>query len=189
MSASRRALEKVVESTAYHEAGHAVISKVLMPEVKIEQITVTPRNDALGFVSYNLEDEFGNLTYADIKNKICVAFAGRMAQLYKYGEDEGLDSGASSDLKMATKYAYYAIANLGMDETIGYINIDGFSKESIIAGITEQEIQKQVKLLLKAQELRTKELVEKHWQSIESVSRVLIEDEFIDEEQFNQIVK
>lgn len=183
-----KSLEKIVEATAYHEAGHAVVSKLLMPEVKIEQITVTPRNDALGFVSYNLEDEFSNLTYGDIKNKICVAFAGRIAQMRRFGE-EGLDSGASSDLKMATKYAYYAIANLGMDKDIGYINIDGLTKESKIGGVTEQEIQRRVKELMSAQKQKTEELVEENWEKIESVSEVLVKSEFIDEDEFSKIVR
>ncbi|MBU3938046.1 AAA family ATPase, partial [bacterium] len=90
---THKSIEKLMESTAIHEAGHAVISRILMPEVRIEQITVVPRNNALGFVSYDQDADLSNLTRQEIKNKLCVAFAGREAQLKEYGE-EGFDSGA-----------------------------------------------------------------------------------------------
>ncbi|MCX6051032.1 MAG: AAA family ATPase [Campylobacterales bacterium] len=173
---THKSIEKLMKSTAIHEAGHAVISRVLMPEVKIEQITVVPRNNALGFVSYDQDADLSNLTRKDIKNKLCVAFAGREAQLKEYGE-EGFDSGASSDLNMATKYAHYAIATLGMGESTGYINVSNFKEDSLF----DKEIETELKAWLDEAQTQTKELVEKHWNKISALAKLLEEKEIVNE--------
>jgi len=178
---THKSVEKLMESTAIHEAGHAIISRVLMPEVKIEQITVTPRANALGFVSYNQDRDMSNLTRKDIKNKLCVAFAGREAQLKKYGE-EGFDSGASSDLEMATSYAYYAIANLGMGENTGYINV-GKHKE-----LFSEAIEKEIKVWLDKAQQEVKELVNSNWQTIVALAELLEKQEVVNEAELNELI-
>jgi cell division protease FtsH len=173
---THKSIEKLMKSTAIHEAGHAVISRILMPEVKIEQITVAPRNDALGFVSYDQDADLSNLTRQDIKRKLCVAFAGREAQLKEYGED-GFDSGASSDLNMATKYAHYAIATLGMGESTGYINVSNFKEGSLF----EKEIESELKAWLDEARLKTKKLVQERWDKISGLAKLLQEKEIVNE--------
>lgn len=179
---THQSIEKLINSTAIHEAGHAVISRVLMPEVKIEQITVVPRADALGFVSYDRDINYSNHTRKDIQNKLCVAFAGREAQLKEYGE-EGFDSGASSDLNMATKYAHYAIATLGMGQNTGYINVSDFKRNELFEGSTlfEKEIEVELKLWLDEAQKKTQKLIEKHWDKISELSKLLQEKEIVNE--------
>ena len=174
-------LDRVVSSTAIHESGHAVLSMVLMPEVKIEQITVTPRNDALGFVSYNNEDNINNLTKDDIKNKLCIAFAGREAQLKKYG-DIGYDSGASSDLLAATNYAYSAIAYLGMGENCGYINVQQHEK------LFAKKIEDEVDLWLEEAQEKTKKLIEKYWDKITALANLLEKQEIVSESELKKLM-
>ena len=169
-------LDTVLQSTAIHEAGHAVISRVLMPEVKIEQITVVPRANALGFVSYDRDKNYSNLTRQDIKNKLCVAFAGREAQLREYGE-EGFDSGASSDLDMATRYAHYAIATLGMGEKTGYINTSELEETKLF----QDSIEAEIKEWLDEAQKRTKTLVEENWNKIKNLGTLLEEKEIVNE--------
>lgn len=181
------ALDKALKATAYHEAGHAVISKVLIPELKIEQIVVSPRNDALGFVAYNFEQDFSNFTYEDIKNRICVAYAGRLAQIEKFG-DQGLDSGAQSDLGKATQLACYAIGSLGMDEDIGYMHLH-IVQQTFGSHILGTQLQERIQRLLDAQKSRAQALIKKHWKEIENVAKALIEEEFLDEKEFYAILK
>jgi len=175
-------IEKLMESTAIHEAGHAVISRVLMPEVKIEQITVVPRNNALGFVSYNKDENYDSLTRQDIKHKLCVAFAGREAQLREYAE-EGLDSGASSDLEMATKYAHYAIATLGMGESTGYINTSSFISTTQEETLFKDAIEKELRVWLDEAQVRTQNLVAKYWDKIIALANLLQEKEIVSEQE------
>ena len=181
---THKSIEKLIKSTAIHEAGHAVISRVLMPEVKIEQITVVPRNNALGFVSYDREENYSNLTRQNIKDKLCVAFAGREAQLKEYGE-EGFDSGASSDLNMATKFAYHAIAYLGMGESTGYINVSEFTEDTLF----EKEIELELKLWLNEAQVRTKKLIDEHWKKIDALGKLLEDKEIVNEAELLDLMK
>ena len=177
-------LDKVMESTAVHEAGHAIISRVLMPQVKIEQITVIPRADALGFVSYDRDKSYTNLTREDIKNKICVAFAGRESQLKVYGE-EGFDSGASNDLDMAMQYAHYAISTLGMGEKSGYINVSNLGDSKLF----QNSIESEVKEWLREAQDKTKHLVQEHWNKITKLSQLLQEKEVVHEKELLELMK
>ncbi len=180
-------VKEITNGTAYHEAGHAVLSKILSPNTKIEQITIVPRNDSLGFVSYNNEDNVTNLTKNDIKNKICILFAGRLAQMKMYGE-EAFDSGASSDLSHATYLANLAISKLGMSEKVGYISIDRL-EEKVISDSLKNDILDEVKSWLEEAKKKTIELIDHNWSKIESVAITLIEKESIEEKELNNILK
>jgi cell division protease FtsH len=178
----REKVKDILESTAIHEAGHAVILKTLFPNKEIEQITVTARSNALGFVSFNNEENFKNLTKEDIFNHICVALAGRKAQIKKYGKN-GIDTGASNDLQQAFDFAYKAIAFYGMDEEIGPINIVNLNKnidfiEQInfnvnISELNDKILQKTVEWLKEADK-KTKKLVDENWDKIEKLSLIHI---------------
>ena len=120
-----------IQETAYHEAGHAIVSKILNPKQPIEQITVMPRNDALGFVSYSESEKYINQTKEYFESKICVSLAGRVAQAKKFG-NENIDTGASSDLKSANRLIYYAITEFGMDDVLKNINVNLFHKRGNI---------------------------------------------------------
>lgn len=181
-----KSILETLKETAYHEAGHAVISRVLMPEIKIEQITVAPRNDALGFVSFNNEDSFGGMSREQFKNRMCVAMAGRVAQMREFGE-AGMDTGASNDLMQATRYGYMAIAKLGMDEELGYINIDGLSGAH--AGLFNEKIETALQRWLDEARKRTEKLVEEHWTSIDKLGLLLLEKEIVYEDDMEALHK
>jgi len=181
---THKSIDKLIVSTSIHEAGHAVISRVLMPEVKIEQITVVPRANALGFVSYDRDTNFDSLTREDIKNKLCVAFAGREAQIKEYGE-EGFDSGASSDLNMATKYAHYAITTLGMGKDTGYINISDLTQHKLY----EKEIEIELKRWLDEALERTKKLINENWTKVKGLAQLLQEKEIVNENELMELMK
>jgi len=158
----------ITEATAYHEAGHAVLSAILTPNVKIEQITITPRDDAFGFVSYNNEENFANMTKQDIENKICVLLGGRVAQIRQFGND-GFDSGASSDLSHATHLANVAFAKLGMSEKLGYISLESLKADEAVSLRTE--INQEIKELIQSSTTKTRELTDKYWNKIEAVAK------------------
>ncbi len=194
----QRVLEKsidlILEETAYHEAGHAVISKILMPQIKIEQITITSREDTLGFVSFDSEQTISNPSKKDLENKICIAFAGRIAQIKQFST-EGFDTGASSDLEKATKYAYLIAAHFGMDEDIGYINIDGipnlqYKKNKLTnSSFLQTEIEVSVKQTIQKMQEKTQNIVEENWKTIDTLAKLLIKNEVLEEEELNTILK
>jgi len=177
------AIDIMLERTAYHEAGHAVISKMLMPAQKIEQITVTPRGNALGFVSYDTQ-AYQNHSKVWFQNSICVALAGRAAEMKHYAS-EGIESGASSDLIKANRLAYIAIAELGMDEKLFNISLKGYGEHKLYTQHIEQCIQQWIQDATR----RTEDLVQKHWKSIERLAKQLLKDEVVEEKELESLLE
>lgn len=182
-----RNIEEDLKKSAYHEAAHAVLSSLLLPEVKIEQVTITPRAQTLGFVSYTTEETVSNVSKEEIMASICVALAGRIAKIKKFGT-KGLDSGAVLDLEQATYQAYIAIATLGMDEEIGYVHIDTLL-QNVSKELFKQKIEERIKAWIDEARTKTEALVQKHWTKIEQLARLLIKKEIISGSELEQIMK
>ena len=179
-------LEEDLRQTAYHEAGHAVLSYLLLPNVKIEQVTIAPRLRSLGFISYTFEDFPRNLSKEEVFNHICVFTAGRIASMKKFGA-KGMDTGATSDLEEATCLAYTAIANMGMDEELGFVHTDTLA-HNVNPQLFRDVVERQVRLWIdKAQKTAT-ELVETNWQKIEILADILIRQEIVDGSELERIM-
>lgn len=178
-------LEKELEMTAYHEASHAVLSSLLLPHIKIEQVTIAPRSKMLGFVAYNTEDQFSNVTKEELFFDVCVLLAGRVAKIKKAG-NEHMDSGAVEDLSQASFQVYAAIANLGMDKELGFINIDSIT--ALDEAFLSQQIEKRFLHWMDVAKKYAEQLVEKHWDKIEILALKLIEQEIVESDELSQII-
>jgi len=187
-------LEEMFEETAIYEAGRAVISKVLMPHVHIEHVSLTPKDNNEHFVSHNYNDVQENMTVKDFKDKISVSLAGRTAQIKRFGEIKGMDTGASNDLQQATRDAYAAIAHYGMDKTVRYININGVTdaQGNTITSNDTQHYHEKIdtaleQWMLEGEKIVT-DLVNKHWATIENLSKLLLEKEIIYADELDKIL-
>ena len=178
-------LEKELEMTAYHEASHAVLSLLLLPHVKIEQVTITSRSKMLGFVSYNAEDELSNVTKEELFNDICVLLAGRVSKIKKMGS-EHMDSGAVNDLSQASLQIYAAITNLGMDKELGFINIDSITV--LDNYFLSQQIEKRFLHWIDVAQEHTTKLVDEHWSTIEALALKLIDQEIVESDELTKII-
>lgn len=172
--------------TAYHEAGHAVVSKVLNPLEIIEQITVMPRSNALGFVSFSENEHYINQTKGYFENKICISLAGRIAQAEKFGS-ENIDSGASSDLEYANKLIYQAITRYGMDESLVNLNVNLFDTHQSV--YKNDMIFQRMQVWLNELTKRTETIVQENWKSIETLANLLVEKEQVDGEFLTELLK
>ncbi|MBT8349125.1 MAG: AAA family ATPase, partial [Sulfurovum sp.] len=187
-------LEQMFEETAVYESGRAVISKILMPHVSIEHVSLTPKDNNEHFISHNYSDVQENMTVKDFKDKICVSLAGRTAQIKEFGDIEGMDTGASNDIQQATRDAYTAIAHYGMDKEVGYININGVldaSKSTINSQDTQhyhEKIDTALERWMLEGEKSVKTLVNEHWNRIENLSKLLLEKEIIYEDELDEIL-
>lgn len=178
-------LENELKMTAYHEAAHTVLSYLLLPDIKIEQVTIAPRSKMLGFVSYHAEDQMSNVTKEEIFNDVCVLLAGQMAKT-KISGDEAMDSGAVNDLSQASLQIYTAITNLGMDKMLGFVNLDailGFDNYFL-----SQKIEKRFLLWMAEAQKRTKEIVDTQWDKIEKLALVLIDKEIVESHEIEKIM-
>jgi len=178
-------LEEELKMTAYHEASHAVLSSLLLPHIKIEQVTIAPRSKMLGFVSYNAEDELSNVTKEELFNDVCVLLAGRVAKIKKAGS-EHMDSGAVNDLSQASLQVYAAITNLGMDKELGFINIDSIAV--LDNYFLSQQIEKRFLHWMDVAKEHTVKLVDEHWSIIKALALKLIEQEIVESDELSKII-
>ena len=188
--ASHASHEKTFKKTAIREAAHTVITKLLMPEVKIKQISVTPRNNKNGFITNNFDDLKTNMTIEDIKHRICVSLAGRIAQIKKYGSIVGMDMEGSPDLQHAINDAYMAIAHYGMDTELKYINIKSAKKKASETNEVQhhdQKVDEAVERWMTESEERTVQLVNDNWDDIEQLADLLLNKEIMYEDDLRDI--
>ncbi|MBW8189726.1 AAA family ATPase [Neiella marina] len=177
--------EKTLAETAYHEAGHAVISKVLLPEQVIEQISVVPREQTLGMVAYS-NDQHISTTKSFWFSRTCVALAGRAAQVKQFG-DEGLDTGASSDLRNAMWSAWSAIAKHGMHPDSYNIDVTALNQCSG-ENYFQQHTEALIKQWLDEATAKTAQLVAQQWHQIDTVAKALLDKEVLSEAQFEALL-
>ena len=186
--------EQMFEETAIYEAGYAVISKVLMPHVHLEHISLTPKDNKEHFISHNYNDVQDNMTVKDFKDKICISLAGRTSQIKLFGAIDGMDTGAVNDIQQATRDAYTAIAHYGMDKEVGYINIKGVidANTKSLAGKDTQHYHEKINTALERWMLEGErnitDLVNKHWETIEMLSKLLLEKEIIYADELDKIL-
>lgn len=178
-------LEKELKMTAYHEAAHAVLSVLLLPHIKIEQVTIAPRSKMLGFVSYNEEDQLSNISKIDLFHDICVLLSGRIAKVKKMGDDQ-MDSGSQNDLSQASLQAYAAITTLGMDKELGYINLNAIN--ALDNYFLELQIEKRFLHWIHTAKQNAEKLVDTHWDKIETLALKLIEQEIVESDELASII-
>lgn len=182
-----RDIETSMAKTAYHEAGHAVLSYFLLPNIKIEQVTVAPRSQTLGFVSYHNEDYVDATSKEDLFNDVCVLLAGRIAKMKKFGED-GMETGAVSDLEAATMQVYAAITLFGMDEELGYINISSF-EEVYMKQLFQEKIEERMLIWMDKAKDKTQAEVDRLWKPIDALAKALMKKEMIDGDELKSIIE
>lgn len=169
-----------IERTAYHEAGHAVLSHLLVPEKKIEQISVAARANSLGSVTYAHEElAYVNISKKQIKHEMIVLLAGRIAEEYKF--DKGSkNNGAVSDLRKTAELAYSAITELGMSDKFENIS---FSFMQLNKGNSYylDEIEHEVVAWISEANSACKKYIQDHWDKIDAVAKRLIEETRLDD--------
>jgi cell division protease FtsH len=123
MGAERRSMamtEEEKRATAYHEAGHALVSLHVEHNDPLHKVTIIPRGRALG-VTWNLPDrDRYSMSMKYMKARLALCFGGRIAEQLIYGADE-LNTGASNDIQQATDMARSMVMEYGMSEKLGWL--------------------------------------------------------------------
>ncbi len=125
---SRIITEEDKRITAYHESGHAIISKVLMPEQTVQEVSIIPRGMAAGYtLTNNQNDEHNHQSLTMLKNRLAMLLGGRSAEQIFIGD---ICTGASNDIKVATELAENMVTKWGMSSKLGPLY---YGKESEVA--------------------------------------------------------
>ncbi|MFN2142258.1 MAG: ATP-dependent zinc metalloprotease FtsH [Candidatus Promineifilaceae bacterium] len=187
---SRILSDEEKEITAYHEAGHAVVSHLLPHAQTVRKITIIPRGMA-GGVTWYLEDDSIFYSRSKFKALIATALGGRIAEEIVFGE---ITTGASSDLQQITKMARSMVTQYGMSDEMG-LRVYGDRQEMVFLGreISEQrdysdavaeQIDSQVMAIIEEQYDRARELLEKNRDKLDLVATTLLDVETLEAEDF-----
>ena len=170
--------------TAYHEAGHALITKIVSKENRVTKVSIIPSTRGMGGFSMNIPPDKMYQTKNDIKNNIMVALGGRAAEEVVFGENN-ITTGASSDLKKATEMSLSMIGIYGMDKELGLLNY-----ESILGQNMEGNkiLIDRIKDILDNLYSETKKLIIDNIDYLDKIASLLLEKEVLDEEDMNRLV-
>ncbi len=174
---------------ALHEIGHAVLLSIRQPDLPLEVVTITPRHNVAGFVSVNAENfELAEETPNAVRTFLACRLAGRAAEMIAYG-DEGRSSGATSDLSVATRAAYRAVAYSGLDPEMPIGSILGFSEfgENIPAPLVHQAWAR-TQVWLQEAEKEAIQVLQEHWPLVGFLTDMLLEKEHISGEEFAELI-
>ena len=184
--------------TAFHEAGHAVVSYFLPSQDPVHQISIIPRGMAAGYTMYLPEGDKGDRTHVSrtyLTESICSMLGGRAAEEIT---QEDICTGASNDMERATEIARKMVTKYGMSDRLGPItygtdnnevflgrdfsSTPNYSEE--IAGIIDEEI----KNIVTTQYERAKEIINKNLDKVKKVAEILLDKEKIDGEDFRALM-
>jgi cell division protease FtsH len=177
--------------TAYHEVGHAIVGQLLENTDPVHKISIISRGQALGYtISLPTEDKFLT-TRAELTDTLAMTLGGRAAEEIVFGE---ITTGASNDLEKVTESAKQMVMRFGMSERLGprvfghdrgqpFLGRE-FSTEPDYSDEIAREIDDEIRRIVESAHQTAKSMLSDHRDDLERVSKLLLERETIDAEQF-----
>ena len=186
--------DKERKLVAFHEAGHAVVSKFLPTQDKVHQISIVPRGMAGGYTMYKPTEDKSFMSKTEMEENIVSLLGGRVAEQLVIGD---ISTGASNDIERATKIARAMCTKYGMSDKLGAI-MYGNGQEEIFLGrditsgrdyseTTSSEIDKEVKTIIDKAYRQATQILTMNMDKLTAVANILIEKEKIDGEEFDEI--
>ena len=191
---SRIKLEEDKRITAYHEAGHAVVSHALPTQDPVQQITIVPRGGAAGMTINRPQEDRDHVSSQKLRETLSTLLGGRCAEETALGF---VCTGAVSDLERATQIARNMVTRYGMSEKLGHATFNTGHDEVFIGRSMAQAkpyseqtaalIDQEVKALLDGAYAKCREILERDRDKLELVARFLLEHETMDAAQFQLV--
>lgn len=170
--------------TAYHEAGHAVVAKLVSPETNVRKVTIIPSTKGAGGYTLNIPPDRLYQTKTHLFNHIKIGLGGRAAEEIVFGKDH-ITTGASGDIENVTSTLLAMIKHYGMFENTGLLNYDVLNYEGISHS---EEIVKLCNETISKLYMEVKELLLNNKDILDTMTNVLIEKETIYDEEIDKIV-
>ena len=186
--------EKENRLVAYHEAGHAVVSRYLPTQDPVHQISIIPRGMAGGYTMYRPTEDKSFMSKTEMEENIVSLLGGRVAESLILND---ISTGASNDIERASQIARNMVTKYGMSDRVGAIMFGGGQGEVFLgrdfaqtkdyseetAGIIDEEVKK---IVDKAYN-EAKQILTEHIDKLHAVAGVLLEKEKIEADEFEQI--
>jgi cell division protease FtsH len=196
MGAERRSMvmsEKEKTNTAYHEAGHAIIGRLVPEHDPVHKVTIIPRGRALGVTQYLPEEDRYSMNRRQLNSQLCSLFGGRIAEELVGGID-GVTTGASNDIERATQMARNMVTKWGLNEKMGPILYGEDESQAPGGGNTHysedtsREIDQEVRSILNDAYSTASKLLEDNRDILEAMKDALMEFETIDADQVDDLM-
>ena len=192
---TRNMSEREKKLTAYHEAGHAIVTKLLPSQDPVHQISIIPRGRAGGYTMSLPSDDKFYQTKGEMIDSIVVLLGGRTAECLVLDD---ISTGASNDIERATKIARQMVTKFGMSDKIGPISFGAEHDEVFIGrdfvqsrNVSEHvaaEIDEEVRSIIEDCFSTCKGLLKENLENLEKVAKALIEHEKLTGEEFERIL-
>ena len=186
---SRVISDKDKKLTAYHEAGHAIVSRYLETQQNVKEVSIIPRGLAGGYTMYKTNEDKYYISKTEMEEKLIALLGGRAAE--KIALDD-ISTGASNDIEVATELAKDMVKKYGMSDRIGPINLETSEQKyelQVFGNSIEDVIGVEVKELIDTAYKKAQDLIVEHMDKLDAVAKVLLEKETISEQEFEEIFK
>lgn len=201
MGAERKTMvmsDKEKLNTAYHEAGHAIVGRLVPEHDPVYKVSIIPRGRALGVTMFLPEEDRYSLSKRALISQICSLFGGRIAEEMTLGFD-GVTTGASNDIMRATQLAKNMVTKWGLSEKLGplmYAEEEGEvflgrsmgSQNSNVSGETAKQIDEEVRRIIDECYATAKKLLLENRDKLDAMAEALMKYETIDSEQIDDIM-
>jgi cell division protease FtsH len=201
MGAERKSMvmtEDEKKATAYHEAGHALVSLHVPGCDPLHKVTIIPRGRALG-VTWNLpERDRYSMTMKQMKARLALCFGGRIAEQLIYGQDE-LNTGASNDIQQATEMARSMVMEYGMSDKLGWLRYrdnqeevflgHSVARSQSVSEQTAQLIDQEVRHLIEEAEGTARGVLTEHIDELHRLAGALLEYETLNGEESKKAIR
>lgn len=177
--------EKDKKLTAYHEAGHAVVSRYLPTQTNVKEISIIPRGVAGGYTMYKSDEDKYYISKTEMQEKLIALLGGRAAEKLVLND---ISTGASNDIEIATKIARDMVTKYGMSDNLGPIDFQGkepYEMQMFGENIGDK-IGEEVKKLLDIAYSDALSLLQQHRDKLDMIAQALLEKEKINEEDFQR---
>ena len=189
--------DKQKESTAYHEAGHAIVGYLVPEHDPVHKVTIIPRGRALGVTFFLPEGDQVSISQKQLESKLSTLYAGRLAEDLIYGE-ENISTGASNDNKVATNIARNMVTQWGFSDKLGpilYTEDDGevflgrsMAKAKHMSDETAHVIDEEVRAIVTRNYARARQILIDNMDILHAMKDALVKYETIEEEQIKQLM-
>ena len=202
MGAERRSMvmsEKEKLNTAYHEAGHAIVGRLMPEHDPVYKVSIIPRGRALGVTMFLPEEDRYSHSRRHIVSQITSLFGGRVAEEMTLGKD-GITTGASNDIQRATEIARNMVTKWGLSDTMGPLMYDEGGEEVFLGRSAAQPskamsdetalaIDKEVRSIIDECYDKARSILEEHRSKMDMMADALMQYETIDSEQIDAIME
>ena len=170
--------------TAYHEAGHAVVSWYLPTQEDVKEISIVPRGMAGGYTMYKSDEDKSYISKTEMEEKLISLLGGRAAEQIALNE---ISTGASNDIEVATQIARDMVIKYGMSKEIGTISLKDENGEyplEMFGANIGDKIGKEIKGLLDTAYSDAMNILKQHFDKLEAIAERLLVSEKINAEEF-----